>query len=73
MYSDECSFDTSACGTTWVTRLGHERYHDNCIDHDFQSGRASAMVWGAISHNWKPLLIFLDGAGKRWCPRNSVT
>jgi hypothetical protein len=40
MYSDECSFDTSARGTTWVTRLRHERYHDHCIYHDFQSGRA---------------------------------
>jgi hypothetical protein len=65
MYSDECSFDTSARGTTWVTRLRHERYHDHCTDHDFQSGRASVMVWGAISYNWKSPLIFLDGTEKR--------
>jgi hypothetical protein len=65
MYSDKCLFDTSARGTTWVTRLRRERYHDHCIDHDFQSGRASAMVWGAISYNRKSSSIFfLDGTGK---------
>jgi transposase len=48
MYSDECSFDTSIRGTTWVTRLRHGRYHGHCIDPDFQSGRVSVMVWGAI-------------------------
>jgi hypothetical protein len=58
MYLDECSFDTLACGTTWVTRLRHERYRGHCIDHDFQSSRASVMVWGAISYNWKSPLIF---------------
>jgi hypothetical protein len=51
MYPDECSFDTSARGTTWVTRLRHERYNDHYIDHDFQSGWASVMVWCAISYN----------------------
>jgi hypothetical protein len=66
MYSDECSFDTSARGTAWVTRLRHERYHDHCIDHDFQSGRASVMVWGAISYNWKSPLIFF------WMVQGSV-
>jgi hypothetical protein len=62
---DECSFDTSARGTTWVARFRHERYYDHCIDHDFQGGWALVMVWGAISYNWKSPLIFLDGTGKR--------
>jgi transposase len=65
IYSDECSFNTFASGTTWVTRLRHERYHDQSIYHDFQNDRASVIVCGAISYNWKSPLIFLDGTGKR--------
>jgi hypothetical protein len=63
MYSDECTFDTSKRGSAWVTRLPSERYHDHCLQHTFHSGRGSVMVWGAISHNWKSPLIFLEGTG----------
>jgi hypothetical protein len=66
MYSDECSFDTPARGTTWVTRLRHERYYDHCIDHDFKSGWASVMVLGAISYIWKSPLIFFGWYREAW-------
>lgn len=65
MYSDESSFDTSKRGSTWVTRLTGERYHDHCLQHIFHSGRGSVMVWGAISHNWKSPLGFLKGSGRK--------
>ena len=64
-YSDECIFDTSKRGSTWVTRLPHEWYHDDCLQHTFHRGRGSVHVWGAISQNWKSPLIFLCGTGKK--------
>ncbi|KAH0610312.1 uncharacterized protein H6S33_011839 [Morchella sextelata] len=63
MYSDECTFDTSARGSAWVTRLPGERFHEDCIQYTFNSGRGSVHVWGAISYNWKSELVFLDGTG----------
>ena len=53
------------CDTTWVTHLPHERYHDNCLQHTFHSGRGSVHVWGAISQDWKSPLIFLCDTGKK--------
>jgi transposase len=65
MYADECSFDTSKRGSTWVTRQSHERYHEDCMQHSFHSGRTSIHVWGAISYNWKsPLVIFDPPKGR---------
>jgi transposase len=65
MYSDESTFDTSRRGSAWVTRLSTERDHNDCIQHTFNSGRASVPVWGAISYNWKSELVFLKPTGKR--------
>ena len=65
VYSDESIFDTSKRGSTWVTRLPYERYHDDCMQHTFHSGHGSVMAWGAISHNWKSPLILLEGTGAK--------
>jgi len=65
MFSDKCVFDTSQRGSVWVTRLPTERYHDHCMQHNFHSGHAYFMVWGAISYNWKSPLVFLDGTGPK--------
>ncbi|RPA71118.1 hypothetical protein BJ508DRAFT_218412 [Ascobolus immersus RN42] len=64
MYADECSFSTADHGTKRVTRLPTERYHLDCLQWSYQSGRASIMIWGAISYNWKSQLIFLDKTTK---------
>ena len=61
IYTDECSFDTSQTGTTWVTRLPGERYHDHCIEHTRRSSRGTVMIWAAISYNWKSPLVFIEG------------
>jgi hypothetical protein len=66
MYSDECSFDTSARGTTFVTRLRHERYHDHCIDHNFQSGRASVIIWGAYQLKLEVPINFFGWYREAW-------
>jgi transposase len=70
MYSDGSTFDTSKRGSTWVTRLPTERYHNHCLQHSFHSGRGSLIVWGAISHNWKSPLAFLKGTGKKGVTSN---
>jgi hypothetical protein len=66
MYSDECAFDTSARGTTWVTRLRHERCHDHCIDHDFQSGRASVMGLGCYQLQLEVPINFFGWCREAW-------
>ena len=48
-----------------MTRLQSERYHNDCMQHTFHSGRASVGVWGAISHNLKSVLVFLKPTGKK--------
>lgn len=65
IYGDEAAFNTSTRGSHWVTRTEGERYHDDCIDHTFQSGRATVVVFGAISYNWKSPLVIIEGHGKR--------
>jgi transposase len=65
IYADEMSVNTADRGTKWVTRKEGERYHKDCLQMKFWSGRQSFMVWGAIGYNWKSKLIFLKGTGKR--------
>jgi len=65
IYSDESIFDTSKRGSAWVMRLPHECYHGDCLEHTFRSGCSTVVVWGAISYNWKPPLVFLEGSGKK--------
>ena len=48
-----------------MTRLQSERYHDDCIQHTFHSGRASVGVWRAMIYNWKSELVFLKPTGKK--------
>ena len=48
-----------------MTRLQSERYHDDCIQHTFHSGRASVGVWSAMIYNWKSELVFLKPTGKK--------
>lgn len=64
MYSDEASFSTAERGSVWVTRRTGERFHKDCIQHTFDSGRASIMVWGAISYNWKSELLIIESTYK---------
>jgi hypothetical protein len=35
------------------------------MEHTQRSGHGLFMVLGAISYNWKSLLIFLEGTGKK--------
>lgn len=65
IYGDECSFDSSNRGTSCVTRVQGKWFHDDCIDYTFSSERISVMVYGAISHNWKSPLVFIEGSGAR--------
>jgi len=64
IYGDEVTFDTSHRGSVWVTRLSSERYHKDCIQHTFNSGRASVPICGAISHKGKSSLVFLKPTGE---------
>ncbi|RPA79951.1 hypothetical protein BJ508DRAFT_200637, partial [Ascobolus immersus RN42] len=59
MYCDESHFDTADRGVKYVTRKPNEKYHKDCIQKTFRSGRTSVMVWGAISYNWKSELVIL--------------
>src|SRR5215208_4043667 len=59
------SVSTAERGSKWVTRKKGERYHKDCLQKTFWSGRVSFMVWGAIGYSWKSKLIFLKGTGKR--------
>jgi len=65
MFSDACLFDTSQRERIRVTRLTTKRNHNHCMQHNFHSGRASFMVWGAISYDWKSPLVFLDDTGPK--------
>lgn len=65
IYEDKASFNTSTRGSHWVTRLGGDRYNDDRMEHTFQSGRTSVMVFGATSYNWKSPLTIIEGSGKR--------
>jgi transposase len=60
VYIDECSFSSNDRGTKWVTRKTGERFHDDCMQWTFHSGRVSVMICGGISYNWKSPLVFLE-------------
>lgn len=64
MYVDECHFNTSERGSVWVTRRIGERFHAQCIQNNFQSGRTSVMIWGGISFGWKSELVFMEATEK---------
>ena len=65
IYSDVAAFNTSAEGIKWATCKVKERYHKDCIQSSFWSGRSSFMIWAAIGWNYKSPLIFVEGSGKR--------
>jgi hypothetical protein len=60
IWTDECSFVTGERDRLFITRRKGERYHKDCIQSVYRSGRTSFMVWGAIGYGWKSKLIFLD-------------
>lgn len=60
IWTDECSFVTGERGRLYITRRKGERYHKDCIQSVYRSGRTSFMVWGAIGWGWKSRLIFLE-------------
>jgi hypothetical protein len=67
LWSDEVTFLVG--GRTVkerVTRNFHERYCENCIQHQFHRGHTTPVnAWGAIGYNYKSPLVFLDGSGKK--------
>ncbi len=59
LWSDECSFETGERGRLYVTRSKREKWHQDCIQSVYRSGRKSFMVWGAIGWGFKSPLVFL--------------
>ena len=43
-----------------VTRRRGERYHKDCLQSVYRSGKIFFMVWGAIGWGFKSPLVFLD-------------
>lgn len=60
IWTDECIFESGRRGRIWITRRAGERWHDDCVQSIYRSGRSSFMVWGAIGWNYKSPLVFLE-------------
>lgn len=65
LYSVECSFDTSKRGSSWVTGLSGEWFHDHCLQHSFPNVTGSVIVCGEIMYDWKSPLVFLKSIGRK--------
>ena len=70
LWSDEVTFlvggRSAKAKVTRNTNKGcSERYYNTCIQHQFHRGHTIPVnAWGAIGHNYKSPLLFLDGHGK---------
>jgi hypothetical protein len=60
LWSDKATFETGKRGRIHVTRCPDEKKCNMCIKLVYRSGRASVMIWGAISWDWKSPLVFLE-------------
>ncbi|RPB04069.1 hypothetical protein L873DRAFT_1938180, partial [Choiromyces venosus 120613-1] len=49
VWTDESIFSTAEFGNwPWVTRQASEKFHADCLDETFESGRESRMIWGTF-------------------------
>ena len=60
IWTDVSSFSTASSGRRpWVIRKVDEKYHPDCSDKNFHTGRKTKMVWVAFCGTTKSELIYI--------------
>ena len=70
VFTDESKFNRiQSDGRTFVRRRKNETYAPNCVQHRFQCGGGSVMVWGCVSKFGPGPLVFLNKHlnGEKYC------
>jgi transposase len=69
-WSDECSIDVAGPRRIMVWRRPGERFHPDCLQPSFQSGRQSLKLWGCfVGDRLGPLEVYPEGTcnALRYC------